>query len=45
MQTNQRFEAQASDEVGNHILTTDEWAMELKEHPFESSKYYNISIF
>ena len=34
-----RFEKQASAEVGEHILATDEWAQALSEHPFESSKY------
>ena len=38
-QTNMRFEKQASEEVGNHILATDEWVEALSQHPFESSKY------
>ena len=38
-QTSARFERQASEEVGEHILATDEWAEALAEHPFESSKY------
>ena len=37
-QTNMRFEKQASEEVGNHILATDEWVDALSSHPFESSK-------
>ena len=37
-QTNERFEKNASEEVGNHILATDEWVAALSEHPFESSK-------
>ena len=37
-QTNERFEKQASEEVGNHILATEEWMQKLQEHPFESSK-------
>ena len=41
-QTNARFEKQASDEVGNHILTTPEWATALFEHPFASSKFKNF---
>ena len=38
-QTNARFEKAASEEVGEHILATDEWADALAQHPFESSKY------
>ena len=38
-QTNARFEARASEEVGDHILATAEWAEALAAHPFESSKY------
>ena len=38
-QTNARFEKQASEEVGNHILATDEWVDALAQHPFESSKF------
>ena len=38
-QTNERFQKQASEEVGNHILVTDDWVTALQEHPFESSKY------
>ena len=37
-QTNARFEKQTSDQVGDHILATDEWVNALAEHPFESSK-------
>lgn len=37
-QTNMRFEKQASEDVGNHILATDEWVDALSQHPFESSK-------
>jgi len=33
-QTNERFEKQASEEVGNHILATDDWVTALQEHPF-----------
>ena len=38
-QTNQRFEKRESEEVGDHILATDDWVSELAQHPFESSKY------
>ena len=43
-QTNARFEKQASEEVGDHILATDEWVDALASHPFESSKF-DASIF
>ena len=39
-----RFEKQVSDEVGDHILATDEWVTALAEHPFESSKYTTIYL-
>ena len=37
-QTNARFEKRESEEVGEHILATDEWVDALSKHPFESSK-------
>ena len=37
-QTQARFERQATEQVGDHILATEEWVNALAEHPFESKK-------
>ena len=37
-QTQARFDHKTSEQVGDHILATDEWVNALAEHPFQSSK-------